>query len=130
MIFGTMTRFGSFFVFFPIEAEELNGIQAVLGFSEVKIVKPCDTRWLSHERRVKVICKELPPLLQTLSHLYEPSGDAEAYGIYSLWTIVSGIKQLSPIRSSQFPCSIKFFMLKKIADFRKLSFMLKNNLVI
>ena len=41
-------------------------------------MKPCDTRWLSHERRNKVICKELPPLLQTLLHLYEPSGDAEA----------------------------------------------------
>ena len=54
-------------------------------------MKPCYTRWLSHERRVKVSCKELLPLLQILSHIYEPSGDAEAYGIYSLWTIVSGI---------------------------------------
>ena len=47
----------------------------------------------------------MPPLLQTLSLLYESSGDAEAYGIYSLLAIVND--QLSPIRSSQFPCSIK-----------------------
>ena len=36
----------------------------------------------------KAICKELPPLLQTLSQSYESSGDAEAYGIYSLWANV------------------------------------------
>ena len=47
-------------------------------------MKPSDTRWLSHERCVKAICKELPPLLQTFSQLYESSGDAEACGIYSL----------------------------------------------
>ena len=68
-------------------------------------MKPSDTRWLSHERCVKVIFKEMPLLLQTLSQLYESCGDAEAYGIYSLLAIVNC--QLSPIRSSQFPCSIK-----------------------
>ena len=45
--------------------EALNSIQAVLGFSELKIVKLSDTRWLSHERCFKVICKEPPPLLQS-----------------------------------------------------------------
>ena len=69
---------------FPPKAEALKGIQAVLGSPELKIVKPSDTRWLSHERCVKAICKELPPLLQTLSQLYKSSGDAEAYAIYSL----------------------------------------------
>ena len=38
---------------------------------------------MSHERCVKAICKELPPLLQTLPQLYKSSGDAEAYSIYS-----------------------------------------------
>ena len=47
----------------------MKSIQAVLGFPELKIVKPSDTRWLSHERCVKAICKELPPLLQILSQL-------------------------------------------------------------
>ena len=106
--------------------EPLNGIQAVLGFSELKIVKLSDTRWLSHERCVKVIFKELSPLLKNLSQLYELSGDAELYGIYSVLAIVNG--QLSSIRSSQFPCSIKLFMLKNIADFRKLPFILKSTL--
>ena len=69
------------FYYSPQKAVALKGIQAVLGFPELKIVKPRDTRWLSHERCVKTICKELPPLLQTLSQLYESSGDAEPYGI-------------------------------------------------
>ena len=76
---------------FPQKAEALKGIHAVLGFPKLKIVKTSDTRWLSHERWVKTICKELPPLLQTLSQLYESSGDAEAYGIYSLLASVNGV---------------------------------------
>ena len=68
------------FYYSPKKAEALKGIQAVLGFSELKIVKPSDTRWLLHDRCVKATCKEMPPLLQTLSQLYESSGDAEAYG--------------------------------------------------
>ena len=85
----------------------MKGIQAVLGFRVLKIVKLFDTRWLSHEHCVKVICKDRPPLLQTLSQLYESSGDADAYSIYSLLAIVSGVKKLSYIICSQFPCSIK-----------------------
>ena len=68
-------------------------------------MKTSNTTWLSHERCVTVNCKELPPLLQTLSQLYESSGDADHCGIYFLLAIVNG--QLSPNRSSQFPCSIK-----------------------
>ena len=44
-------------------------------------MKPSDTRWLSHERCVKAILKELPALIITLHKLYEDSGDAEAYGL-------------------------------------------------
>ena len=32
------------FLLFPQKAEALNGIQAVLGFPELKIMKPSDTR--------------------------------------------------------------------------------------
>ena len=39
----------------------------------------------------KVNCKELAPLLQTLSKLYESSGGAEPYGIYSLLASVNGV---------------------------------------
>ena len=51
MFFGTMTStFGHGFYYSPQKAEALKGIQAVLGFPELMIVKLSDTRWLSHER--------------------------------------------------------------------------------
>ena len=76
MSFFLTTSVWKLFYYSPSKAEALKGIQAVLGFSELKIVKPSDTRWLLHDRY-----KELPPLLQTHSQLYLSSGDAEAYGI-------------------------------------------------
>ena len=88
-VFGTMTSVWKLFYYSPQKAEALKGIQAVLGFLELKIEKP--SRWLSHEHCVKANFKELPPLLQTLSQLYEPSGDAEAYGIYSHMASVNGV---------------------------------------
>ena len=96
----------------------------------MKIVKPSDTRWLSHEHCVKVICKELPPLLQTLSQVYDSSVDAEAYGIYSLLASVNGvcIKQLSLSDVCSVLALLNLFMQKKIADFSKLPFMLKSTL--
>ena len=48
---------------FPQKAEALKGIQAVLGFPELKIVKRSNTKWLSHERCIKAICKEMSPYL-------------------------------------------------------------------
>ena len=96
----------------------------VIGISELKIMKPSDTRWLSHERYVKVICKELPPLKQTFSQLYESSGDAEPNGIYSVLAIVNGQLLLSEFLSPL--ALLTLFMLKNIADFRKLPFMLKS----
>ena len=94
-------------------------------------MKPIDTRLLSHEHCVKAIFKELPPLLQTLSQLYESSGDAEAYGIYSLLASVNGISSsfyLSEVFSAL--VLLNLFMQNKIADFSKLPFMLKITLVI
>ena len=100
-----------------------------LVFPKLKIVKPSDTRWLLHECCVKSICKELPPLLQTLSQLHDSSGDAEAYGIYSLLDSVNGVS--SSYLLSEILCAralLNLFMQKKIADFSKLLFMLKSTL--
>ena len=50
MFFGTMTSIWKLLYYPPKKSEALKGIQAVLGFPELKIMKPSDTRWLSHER--------------------------------------------------------------------------------
>ena len=83
-------------------------------------MKPSNTRWLSHERCVKANCKELTPLLQTLSQLYESSGDADAYSIYSFMASVNGVSSsylLSEVLSAL--ALLNLFMQKKIADFSK-----------
>ena len=104
MFFGTMTNVWKLFYYSPQKAEALKGIQAVLGFPKLKIVKPSDTRWLSHECCVKAICKELSPLLQTLSQLYGSSRDGETYGVYSLLASVTSSYLLSEVLC---PCSLK-----------------------
>ena len=128
VFFGTMTSVWKLFYYYSQKAEALKGIQAFLGFPELKIMKPSDTRWLSREHCVKEICKELPPpWLLTLSQLYESSGDAEAHGIYSL--LASGVSSsclLSEVLNAL--ALINLFMQKKIADFCKLPFKLKNTL--
>ena len=63
-------------------------------------------------------------MLQTLSRLYELSGDAEVYGIYSLLASVIGVSSsylLSEVLST-------LVLLKKVVDFSKLSFLLKSKL--
>ena len=113
----------------PPKAGVLKGIQAILGFPDLKIVKTGDTSWLSHERCVKVICKELPPFLLTLSQLYGSAGDVEAYGIYSLLNSVDGVSSsylLSEVVSAL--ALLNLFVQKKIADFRKFPFMLTSTL--
>ena len=57
-------------------------------------MKPSSTRWLSHERCLRAIRKDLPALLVTLQQLYENSGDAEAYGIFLVLSSLSGIASI------------------------------------
>ena len=69
-------------------------VQSVLKLPELKIVKPSDTRWLSHERCVRAIYRELPVLIVTLQQLYETSGYAEAYGIGALLATYTGVASI------------------------------------
>ena len=78
---GTMTNLWKLFYYSPKKAEALKNVQSVLCKPELKAVKPSDTQWLSYERCVKAIQKELPALIITLHKLYDDSGDAEAYGL-------------------------------------------------
>ena len=53
MFFGTVTSVWKLLYYSLKKAEALKGIQAALGFPELRFVKPSDTRWLSHERCVR-----------------------------------------------------------------------------
>ena len=74
-MFGTMVSLWSLFYYSLQKAESL----AVLNLPELKVIKPSDTRWLSHERCVCAILKELPALIIILQSIYDECGDAEAY---------------------------------------------------
>ena len=70
-------------------------------------MKPFYTRWLSYEHCVNAICKELPSFLQTLSQLYESSGDAEAYDIIHFWLLLMAYQAVILYQNFSVPCSIK-----------------------
>ena len=75
-MFGTMESLWKMFYYSPKKAEALKNVQCVLNLPELKVVKPSDTRWLSHERCLRAIRKELPSLIITPDNLYEGCGDA------------------------------------------------------
>ena len=58
-MFVAMLSLLSLFYYSPQKAESLKHVQAVLNLPELKVIKPSDTRWLSHECCVCAILKEL-----------------------------------------------------------------------
>jgi hypothetical protein len=122
-MFGTMGSIWKLFFYSPKKAENLKEVQSVLKLPELKIVKPSDTRWLSHERCVRAIYRELPALIITLQRLYQSSGDAEAYGLSTLlatYTAVASVVFLLDIVAR-----MNVTMQRKNADFSKLPVLLK-----
>ena len=125
-VFTLMGNLWKFFYYSPKRAETLKEVQSALNLPELKITKPGDTRWLSHERCVRAIKKELPAILTTLQQLYEVSGDGEAYGLYLLLASqvgVASIMLLSDVLNILAKMSAS--MQLKIADFSKLPTLLK-----
>ncbi len=127
-MFGTMTSLWKMFYYSPKKAQALRNIQSILSLPELKVVKPSDTRWLSHERCVRAILKELPALIITLHQLYEESGDAEAYGLALILTSYPGVATII-LLSALLDLLAKLnncFMQRKAADFSKLPIILRS----
>ena len=90
-MFGTMGNIWKLFFYSPKKAALLKEVQSVHKLPELKMFKPSDTRWLSHERCIRAIYRELPALIIALQQMYEVSGDAEAYGPSSLLSTYTGV---------------------------------------
>ena len=92
-------------------------------------MKPSDTRWLSHEHCVKAICKELPPLLQTLSQ-FTSYLEMLRHMIHTpFWLVLMVYHAVIAYQMSLSALALlNLFIQKKIADFSKLPVMLKNTL--
>ncbi len=120
-IFGMMSNLWKLFYYSPKKAETLKEVQSALQLPELKIVKPSDTRWLSHERCMRAIKKELAALIITLQQLYEATGNAEALGLCSLlssYVVISGIVFLAEVMDTM--AKINAAIQRKIVDFSKI----------
>ena len=122
-----MTNLWKLFYYSPRKAEALKEVSSVLNLPQLKVVKPSDTRWLSHERCIKAICKDLPSLIITLQQLYESDGDNEAFGVVTLLSSTVGIMSvimLSHVLS--IVTKLNLFMQASNADFTRLPNFLSN----
>ena len=54
-VYTTLTTLWKYFHYSPKQAQSRREIQQVLNMPELKVIKLSDTRWLSHERCVKVV---------------------------------------------------------------------------
>ena len=61
---------GIFFHYSPKRCQNLKEIQKVLDIPELKIVKPSDTRWLSHEKCVSTVKKCYGAIVSALQKLF------------------------------------------------------------
>lgn len=80
-VYTTLTTLWKYFHYSPKRAECLREIQRVLDMSEFKIIKPSDTRWLAHERCVKVVKENYCTIVNALNNIYEETHEPEALGI-------------------------------------------------
>ena len=95
---------------------------------ELKVVKPSDTQWLSHERCVKAIRKELPALIITLHKRYDDSGDAEAYGLALALSAYSGVATINLLSVVlDLLTKLNCFMQRKATDLSSLPIILKSS---
>ena len=127
MMFGTMCSLWKLFYYSAKKAKALKDVQSVLSLRELKVVKPSDTRWLSHERCVRPIHKELLVLIITLHNLYEDSGDAEAYGLAMVLSSYSAVATVILLSSTlDLLAKLNCFMQRKATDFSRLPIVLES----
>ena len=74
----------------------------MLNMPQLKMLKPTDTYWLSHENTMKSVKRSYIALVVTLEAIHEESGDAETHGLALLKKLetVAAIYMLSEILGS------------------------------
>ena len=80
-VYTTLTTLWKFLHYSPKRCQNLKEIQKVLDIPELKIVKPSDTRWLSHEKCVSTVKKCYVAIVPALETIYQESHEPEALGI-------------------------------------------------
>ena len=112
------------FHYSPKKAAVLRDIQVVLAHPQLKMLKPGDTRWLSHRNSVHAIRRSFSPLVVTLKSIYENEGDAEAYGLAKLVKSYHFIAVVSMLCDALDPVARLCTALQaKTLDFAELNFL-------
>ena len=84
-VFTTLMSVWKMFHYSPKKFSALKGMQALINHPQLKMIKPSDTCWLAHDRSVKAIRCSMRPLIGTLEHIHEDTGEPEALGM--MWTM-------------------------------------------
>ena len=77
-VYTMLTSLWKFFHYSSKRTVQLKEMQRVIDLPELKVVKPSDTRWLSHERCVKVVKESYSALVCALDNIYKESHKPEA----------------------------------------------------
>ena len=80
-VYTTLTTLWKCFHYSPKRCQNLKEIQKVLDIPELKIVKPSDTRWLSHDKCVSTVKKCYGAIVSALETIYQESHEPEVLGI-------------------------------------------------
>jgi len=113
-VYTTLTTLWKYFYYSPKRAECLKEIQLVLEMPDFKIVKPSDTRWLAHERCVKVVKENYCAILIALNNIYEETHEPRALGISKALSKKSTISTMFlldyMLQNLAKPCKLKSWM--------------------
>ncbi len=80
-VFATLMSVWKMFHYSPKKLSALKEMQALINHPQLKMIKPSDTRWLAHDRYVKAIRCSMRPLIDTLEHIHQDTGEPEALGM-------------------------------------------------
>ena len=93
-VYTALTTLWKYFHYSPKRAESLKEIQKVLELPELKVIKPSDTRWLSHQMCVKAVKANYNALMLTLSNNYQNFHEPEALGLHKILSQFSTIASI------------------------------------
>ena len=80
-VFATLMSVWKIFHYSHKKLSALKEMQALINHPQLKMIKPSNTRWLAHDRSVKAIRCSMRPLIDTLEHIHEDTGEPEAIGM-------------------------------------------------
>ena len=80
-VYVTLTALWKFFHYSPKRTQSLKDVQSVLHLPELKVIKPCDTRWLAYERCVKGVKASYAAIVTALDNIIADTYQPEALGL-------------------------------------------------